>query len=498
MDTDVLIIGSGMGGATMAAGLAPSGVRITILEKGHPITPSPDTRDAAAIFGRGVFRNDETWDDPSGTAFNPGNYYNVGGNSKFYGAVLFRYREEDFGVLEHMGGTSPAWPISYETFEPWYQKAETLYEVRGSSGEDPTEPGHSGIYGFPPVPHEPAIADAAERLQRVGINPAHLPLGVDIDAWLAGGETGWDAHPNTGDGKKDAESIGLKAALRHNNVRLETGCEVARLIAGKDGKIDAVEYHRNGSLRRMQAKTVVLAAGAVNSAVLLLRSANDNCPTGLANRSDQVGRNFMNHNTHAMMALHPLRRNASVYQKTLYFNDFYLQGGPDGTPLGNVQLLGKITPDILASQVPLPAPLTRWIASRSVDWYLMSEDLPDPESRVTVKGDRIVLDWRRSNWEAHLLLVREVRRLLRRAGWPVLLSRAFDRTVPSHQCGTVRFGQDPCKNPLDIWCRAHDHKNLFVVDAGFLPNSAAVNPALTVAAQALRVADHIRSKDLAA
>ena len=170
----------------------------------------------------------------------------------------------------------------------------------------------------------------------------------------------------------------------------------------------------------------------------------------------------------------------------------------DGTPLGNVQLLGKITPDILASQVPLPAPLTRWIASRSVDWYLMSEDLPDPESRVTVKGDRIVLDWRRSNWDAHLLLVREVRRLLRRAGWPVLLSRAFDRTVPSHQCGTVRFGQDPQKNPLDIWCRAHDHKNLFVVDAGFLPNSAAVNPALTVAAQALRVADHIRSKDLAA
>ncbi|WP_298838130.1 FAD-dependent oxidoreductase [uncultured Roseobacter sp.] len=498
MDTDVLIIGSGMGGATIAAGLASSGARITILERGEHIRPSADTRDARAIFERGVFRNDETWDDPSGNAFNPGNYYNVGGNSKFYGAVLFRYRAEDFGVLEHMGGTSPAWPITYESFEPWYQKAEKLYEVRGASGEDPTEPVHSGSYAYPPVPHEPAIDAAARRLRDQGLHPAHLPLGVDIDAWLSEGETGWDAHPNTGDGKKDAESAGLKAALRHNTVRLETGCDVTRLVSAEDGRIEAVEYRQDGALRRIRAGIVILSAGAVNSAALLLRSANDNFPTGLANRSDQVGRNFMNHNTHAMIALHPFRRNPSVYQKTMYFNDFYLGGGPGNTPLGNVQLLGKITPAILASQVPLPAPVTAWIARRSVDWYLMSEDLPDPESRVTVRGDRIVLDWRRSNWEAHLLLVRKVRKLLRRAGWPVLLSRAFDRTVPSHQCGTVRFGEDPSRNPLDIWCRTHDHANLFVVDAGFLPNSAAVNPALTVAAQALRIADHIRSRDLAA
>ncbi len=498
MDTDVLIIGSGMGGATLAAALAPTGARITILERGDRIEDTPAARDATAIFGKGVFRNDETWDDPAGRSFNPGNYYYVGGNSKFYGAVLFRYRAEDFAELNHMGGTSPAWPISYEAFEPWYQRAEAFYEARGTVGEDPSEPPHSDGYAFPPVPHEPAIEDAARRLADAGVTPAHLPLGVDVDAWLGGGETGWDAYPNTGVAKKDAESVGLKAALRHNTVHLQTGCEVSRLIPASDGRIAAVEYHQGNRSHRTSAKVVVLSAGAVNSAVLLLRSANENFPTGLANRSDQVGRNFMNHNTHALMALHPLRRNQSIYQKTLYFNDFYLTGGPGDAPLGNVQLLGKITPEILTSQAALPRFLSHWIAARSIDWYLMSEDLPNPDSRVTIKGDRIVLDWRRSNWDAHLLLVKRVKALLRRAGWPILLSRAFDRTVPSHQCGTVRFGTDPDKTPLNIWCRAHEHPNLFVVDASFLPNSAAVNPALTVAAQALRVADHIAQTELAA
>lgn len=498
MDTDVLIIGSGMGGATCAAALAPSGARITVLERGERIAPSAATRDAESIFRLGTFRNSETWDDPSGTPFSPGNYYNVGGNSKLYGAVLYRYRAEDFAELRHLGGVSPAWPISYAEFEPWYQAAEELYEVRGALGEDPTEPPHSGTYPFPPVPHEPAIADVARRLARQGLAPAHLPLGVDLDAWLAGGQTGWDAYPNTDAGKKDAESIGMARALRHRCVRLETGCEVIRLNTDADGRVVSVDYRRGAERARMTARLVILSAGAVNSAALLLRSANDNHPAGLANSSGQVGRNFMNHNTHAVLSLHPFRKNPCVYQKTLCFNDFYLRGGPGDAPLGNIQLLGKITAPILAAQTALPRSLAGWIAARSVDWYLMSEDLPDPESRVTVRAGRIVLDWRRSNWEAHLELVRRFRALLRRAGWPIVLARAFDRTVPSHQCGTARFGRNPATSVLDIWCRAHDHPNLFVVDASFLPNSAAVNPALTIAAQALRVSDHIRQRELVA
>lgn len=495
---EILIIGSGIGGATLAAALAPTGRRILILEKGQRIPDSPAARDPEAIFARGQFRPQETWLDGQDRPFNPGNYAVVGGNSKLYGAVLIRYRAQDFAPLRHRGGTTPGWPFPYEVLEPDYQAAETLYRVRGSLGEDPTEPTHSGRYPYPPLPDEPAIADLRSRLRRLGLHPASLPLGVDLDQWLAGGQTPWDAFPNTRGGKMDAETIGLAQALAHPNVTLVTGAEVTRLITGPDGRISAAEYRQGGAIRQVSAPLVMLCAGAVMSAALLLRSADAAHPTGLANRSDQVGRNFMNHNCSAVLALHPFRKNRSIYQKTLMLNDFYLQGGADGTPLGNVQLLGKISGPILAATSPLPRPLAHWIARRSIDLYAMSEDLPNPESRVTLHEGQVRLDWKRSNWQAHLALVARLKSVLRRAGYPVVLSRAFDRRTPSHQCGTARMGQDPATSVVDPFCRAHDHRNLFVVDASVLPSSAAVNPALTIAALALRSARHIQQTEFAA
>lgn len=495
-DADVIIIGSGMGGATLAAQLAPTGRRILIIEKGERLQPSPADRDAEAIFGKAHFRPKEEWLDGDGQPFNPGNYYNVGGNSKFYGAVLLRYRREDFSPLRHMGGTTPGWPIAYDSLEPWYQRAEHLFEVRGSLGDDPTEPLHSGVYDHTPVPDEPTIADLRRRLKSVGLHPASLPLGVDIDTWLAHGKTTWDAFPDTCGGKKDAETVSLAQALRHPNVSLSTGCEVTRLLAGEGGQITGVEVLERGETKVLSAPLVVLAAGAVRSAAILLSSTDENYPRGLANRSDQVGRNFMNHNCSAVLALHPFRRNPSVYQKTLLVNDFYLTGGPNGEPLGNIQLLGKITGPILAASSPLPRPLAHWIADRSVDLYAMSEDLPDPESRVTVRNGRIVLDWKRSNWEGHLALVDKLKRLLRKAGYPVVLSRPFDRRTPSHQCGTARMGSDPATSVVDSFGRSHDHPNLFIVDASILPTSAAVNPALTIAALALRSGQHVIETEL--
>lgn len=245
----------------------------------------------------------------------------------------------------------------------------------------------------------------------------------------------------------------------------------------------------------LTAGTLVLAAGAIQSAALLLGSADERHPTGLANRSDQVGRNFMNHNCSAILALHPFRRNNSVYQKTLLLNDFYLTGGPNGEPLGNIQLLGKVSGPIIASSSPLPGPVAKWVAARSIDLYAMSEDLPNPESRVTLRGDRIVLDWKRSNWDAHLALVARLKSVLRKAGYPVVLSSPFDRRTPSHQCGTARMGSDPATSVVDTLCRSHDHPNLFITDASVLPTSAAVNPALTVAALAIRAAGHIQKTD---
>ena len=490
-DADIIIIGSGMGGATLAAGLAPTGLRILILERGERLPDTPEARDPVAICARGQFRPAETWLTPEGDRFNPGNYAYVGGNSKFYGAVMMRYREADFARQQHMCGTTPGWPFAYATLAPWYDKAEALYHVRGQAGLDPTEPPHDGPYPYPPVPHESAIADLARRLRAVGLHPAPLPLAVDLDRWLARAATPWDAFPDTTGGKLDAETAALAQALRHPNVRLETGVRVARLATEGD-RISAVITDRG----RFRAPRVVLAAGAVMTAAILLRSADERYPTGLANRSDQVGRNFMNHNASAVLAL-SARRNRSVYQKTLQINDWYLADGQGGAPLGNVQLLGRVSAPILAAQSGLPGPLARLIADRAIDFYAMSEDLPDPESRVSVKGEDIVLDWRRSNWAAHEALVARLKSALRRAGFPIVLSKAFDRRTPSHQCGTARLGDDPASSVTDPHGRCHDHPNLWICDASLLPTSAAVNPSLTIAALALRQADRI-AKEVAA
>lgn len=497
---DIVIIGSGIGGATVAAGLAPSGANILILEAGDHIADLPENRDQRAIFQRGHFRPKEMWYEADGTPFNPGNYYNVGGNSKFYGAVLVRYRAEDFAEMKHREGVSPAWPFPYEELEPWYSEAERLYQVRGSLGEDPTEPAHSRPYAFPPVPDEPAVASVRQRLKANGMHPYSLPLGLDLDRWLAKAKTPWDAHPNCHDGKMDAETTALAVALGYPNVTLQTRSRVTRLETSEDGRrITAVHVLRDGTSERIAPRMVILSAGAVQSAVLLLRSANDRHPRGLANSSDQVGRNFMNHNSSAVLAISPFYRNTSIYQKTFGFNDFYLSDGKGGPPLGNVQLLGRVSGKILKANMPsVPEWLLERVSRHAIDFYAMSEDIPHPESRIMVDGERIVLKWHRTNWDAHLDLVAHLKRVLKAAGFPIVLSRPFDKRTPSHQCGTVRIGNDPATSPLDVWCRSYDHPNLFVVDAACLPTSAAVNPALTVAAQALRVADHIVREDLAA
>ncbi len=491
---DVVIIGTGMGGATCAAGLAPSGAEILILERGERLLDSPQTRDARAIFQRGVYRPQETWIDGAGEPFNPGNYYYVGGNTKLYGAVLIRYRAQDFRPIQYADGATTGWPFDYDELEPWYTRAEALYQVRGALGQDPTEPRHSAPYPFPPVPDEPAIAGARARMARVGLHPFSLPLGVDIDRWLARGQTTWDAYPDTHTGKMDAETCGLKAALAYPSVALQTGARVERLLLEPDGKrVKGVEYRVGGETRVVLAKLVVLAAGAVNSAALLLRSSE----RGLANRSDTVGRHFMNHNTTAVLAIDPRVVNDSIYQKTIGINDFYLDDGRGGPPLGNIQLLGRVIGPILKANVKLaPEWALSWISRHAVDWYAMSEDLPNRESRVSVEGEQIRLDWKRSNWAAHAELVKRLRERLHAAGYPIVLTRPFDRRTPSHQSGTVRIGTNPATAPLDPYCRAFDHPNLFVVDASCLPTSAGVNPSLTVEAQALRVADHIVKKDI--
>jgi choline dehydrogenase-like flavoprotein len=372
--------------------------------------------------------------------------------------------------------------------------------VRGHGGLDPTDPPREREYEHAPVPHEPLLAEIEERLRANGMRPFPMPSAIDFGP---GGRCvrcpNCDALPCKIDAKGDAEVRLIRPALSQSNVTLRPGALVERLVTDESGRrIVAVDVVENSERRRITGRVFVLSAGAINSAALLLRSADARNPRGLANRSDVVGRHYMTHNTSALMAVHPLRRNTTNFPKTLAVHDFYFGERPGDTPLGSLQLLGKIREPMLRGPLPtVPRWMRALLASHSVDWYAQSEDLPHPDSRVTVRPDGAInLHWHRTNMATHHRWVEKCRGILRGLGYPIVLAQGFGTEVVSHQCGTVRFGDDPATSALDAMCKAWDHDNLYVVDAGFFPSSAAVNPALTVAAQGLRVGNHLRSEVL--
>ncbi|MCP9174593.1 GMC oxidoreductase [Acinetobacter baumannii] len=496
--TDIVIIGSDIGGSTMAAGLAPSGLNILILECGAQLPNSLANADQDKIFREQFFKPQEEWFDKDKKPFRPGNYYYVGGNSKFFGAVLARYRKEDFLEMEHEGGISPAWPVTYEEFEPWYTKAEALFKVRGDARFDPTEPYHSAPYPYKAIEDEKAIKVVKDKLIAKGLNPYPLPLAVDIEHWKKTRKVPWDAHPHFFNGKIDAETGPLTQAIQYRNVRLQTNSKVLHLkTSPTTNRIEEVIYTLNGELQSIKPKLVILSAGAIHSAALLLRSKNSQNKNGLANSSDMVGRNFMNHNCSAIIGFNHKYTNDAIYSKTFGINDFYLNDGAKGLPLGNIQLLGKVSGKILKANMPLiPSVALNYFSKHSIDFYAMSEDLPSPNNRVFVEGDKINLVWERNNWEAHQKLVRKFSNILKECGFYLVLNQPFDKRTPSHQCGTIRMGNNPKDSPLNSYCQSYDHDNLYVVDASFFPSSAAVNPALTIAAQALRVSNHILKSSL--
>jgi choline dehydrogenase-like flavoprotein len=496
---DLVIIGTGMGGGALAYALRDSGRKILLLERGDYLPSEPENWDPEAVFNQKRYKPKEQWFDDSGHTFPPGVHYFVGGNTKVYGAALPRFRKEDFSNLEHEEGVSPAWPVTYEEFEPYYCRAEQMLFVHGETGADPTEPPRSAPFPFPAVPHEPYIEDLKRRFERQGLHPFFLPLGIDL---RQGGRCirckTCDGFPCKVDAKADADMSCVRPALASGNVKLMTRAFVRRLVTDFSGKrVIEVEIERDGQSLRIGADAFVVSCGAVNSTALLLRSASSLHPNGLANSSGLVGRNYMVHNNTALMAVNPFRVNPTTFQKTMAVNDFYFRGDEGYRfPLGNLQLLGKLQAGMLtANQRWVPKPILGAFAHRSVDWWVMSEDLPDPQSRVTLgAGGRIEVRFRPNNLRAHNRLIRLATRMLRKAGYPIVLIQRMGIETNSHQCGTACFGTDPTKSVLDPFCRSHDVSNLFVVDASFFPSSAAVNPALTIAAQALRVADHIKGQ----
>ncbi len=507
-DYDIIIIGTGAGGGTLVHRLADSGKKILILERGSFLPREKENWDTVEVFQKDRYHTKESWYDHKGKAFQPGTSYYVGGNTKFYGGVLLRLRERDFEQVEHIGGISPEWGLKYADFEPYYQEAENLYQVHGSQGIDPTEPQRSSEYTFPAISHEPRIQEIHNELQDKGLKPFNLPLAIrlnEVDQLMSSCircDT-CDGFPCLVHAKSDADISCIRPNLTTENITLLTEAKVTKLHTNEAGnEVTGVETELNEETKIFSAKIVVVACGAVNSAVLLLRSANDQHPQGLANSSDLVGRNFMKHQNGAIVGISS-KPNPSKFQKTFGINDFYW--GEEGFehPMGHIQLLGKVNQDMMAMDAPKFAPgkFLDEMASHSVDWWLTAEDLPDHNNRVRVEGDKIYLDYTDNNTQAFDRLMNRWVSILKSidCGNTIIpLSLYFRKRLPlqgvAHQVGTCRFGEDPKTSVLDLNCRTHDVNNLYVVDGSFFPSSAAVNPSLTIIANALRVGDHIRER----
>lgn len=488
MRYDVIVIGSGAGGGTLAWRLAKTGKKILVIERGDFLPRERENWDPHEVATKGRYRANVTWHDAEGKPFAPYTHYWVGGNTKMYGGALLRMRESDFGEVSHYGGVSPAWPIEYSELEPYYAQAERLYHVHGVRGADPFDPWSSEPYPHAPLPHEPRIAELAASLEKLGARPFPLPIAVRLPE----GATApihlslFDGYPDPTQAKADAQVCAIEPALASGNVTLWTNAFAERLIARR-GAITGVVVAKNGETTTVEGDIVVTACGAIESAALLLRS-------GVANGSGLVGRNYMTHqNGCVVWVTHT--PNPSKFQKTFGITDFYRVEG--GMPLGTIQLMGRTDLEDLAGQMRgvIEDRSVEDVSTCSIEFWLTAEDLPHPENRITVGDDGIRVAYTKNNREAYLGLRAKLLSLLHRVeANGRFLGYELGVGGVSHQCGTLRFGTDPKTSVLDRSCKAHELDNLYACDASFFPSSGAVNPSLTIMANALRVGDHIAAR----
>jgi choline dehydrogenase-like flavoprotein len=511
---DVIIIGSGAGGATMAQSLSPSGKSILILERGEALPIEDDNWNPTAVFVNKKYRTNEKWHDKNGRAFIPNTNYWVGGNTSFYGGAMMRFKREDFGALIHADGLSPAWPITYDDMKPWYETAEKVWEVRGTRGIDPTDQDDDPPFPFPALTHDPGVERLRLHFEAVGWTPSPLPLAIrrndsDPQHSLCTRCKTCGGFPCQVLAKVDARTAALAPLADAANVTLLAGYKVIKLETDDSGKrVIAAWTQGPQGFETFSADLFVVAAGAANSAALLLASHSDLHPAGLANGSDQVGRNYMFHATSAVISV-SVEPFESPFPKTLCVNDFYFgdAAGDFPYPMGQIQMLEYMTGQTLEGQVAdmippqlIPDGLTDEIAARMVSFLVMSEDLPEPDNRVSLDdAGNIVLSYTFGDMTAHERLVDKLKAGLH--GFVrhqhTLFEPHFeiDELLPlygtAHQCGTLRMGENPATSVVDVNCKAHELDNLYVSDASVFVSSAAVNPTLTIVANAMRVGAHI-------
>lgn len=511
---DIIIIGTGAGGGTLLNRLAPSGKRILVIERGPFLPREKENWDTKVAFNTTRYFGPEVWYDAKGGEVRAGMCYHVGGNTKLYGAALFRLRERDFEQVEHIGGISPEWPLKYRDFEPYYTEAEKLYQVHGKSGIDPTEPWRSSEFPYPAMSHEPRIQEVSDALRHRGLQPSYTPLGIRINEAQKHLSqcircSTCDGYPCMVHAKSDAEVSAVRPVMGQENVTLLTDTKVERLITDASGReITGVEAEVEGTKITFTADIVVVACGSINSAALLLRSASDRHPNGLANSSDMVGRNLMKHILGSIIGVSSFKTNPTKFQKTLSLFDYYWGEPGFAHPMGQIQMLGKVSKAELEGSESIYAPLDiGFVSSHSLDWWLTSEDLPNTRNRISLNRDgKIVVDYTENNTAAFDRLMERWVQTLKEigcgchilpngkyfnAGTITTFTTKLGINGLGHQVGTCRFGTDPKTSVLDVNCKAHDLDNLYVVDGSFFVSSAAVNPTLTIIANALRVGDHI-------
>lgn len=492
---DIIIVGTGAGGGTLAQALAATGKKILILERGSQMALEEQNRADVDVFKKERYHAPEQWYDEAGEPFFPQTNYAVGGNTKIYGATLMRLRERDFEAVPHQDGISPEWPLKYGDFEPYYTAAEQLYQVHGNAAADSTEPTRSAGYPFPGVDHEPLMQPIVEALTDQGLHPIPLPLSLTRQA-----------EDPTG----DAEVFGVHPAIAHDNVTLLTGAKVVSLHTNPSGTlIKGVQAEVDGQTFLYVGNIVALACGAINSAALLLASANGKHPQGLANRSDQVGRNLMKQTMTSIVQL-TTATNSGKFSRSVGLNDFYWGDRDYSFPMGHIHNAGGLLQDVMFAESPpllsvlarvLPGAGLKQLATRSIGWWAQTEVLPDPKNRVRWEKGKLRLEYTANNAEAHDRLVFrwiEALQTLEKTTKGIQRSGVHPRAeaplqVVAHQCGTCRMGTDPATSVLDLNCRTHEIENLYVVDSSFFPSCGAVSPALTVIANALRVGEHLKA-----
>jgi choline dehydrogenase-like flavoprotein len=474
---DVVVVGSGAGGATIAHRLAEHGARVLVVEAGDFLKPDPWS--PGQPIGRYMY---DVIGGPGGAmSF-------VGGKTKFYGGSLYRMRLSDFACAEADGARS--WPIGYGDLEPYYDQAERLYRVHGALAGDPSEPPHAAPYPYPPLPHAPLAARMIERLERTGTPTAAIPRGLDYgpDGKCVLCPT-CDAFLCRLDAKMDAEIAALRPALATEAVTLAVRTRCLRIETTANGRrARGVMLGDAGSVRTVTADCVVAAAGFPDTAKLLRRSRTDRHPQGLGGDGGALGRYLGGHSVGYLYVLTGLRRQPPMHSKTFAINTFH--DGAPGWPhrLGVIQAVGQIPFWETASDVMRP--LARAVGERSMTFFYAAEALPTRESGLVFEGDETVgLAPPQPDMQTFEVLRRLAVQRFRRAGYGVLSRRRPPYLW--HETGTARMGSDPATSVADADCQVHGVQGLYVADQSVLATAGCVNTSLTVMALALRAGDHI-------